>query len=76
MREMFNNPPEGNYRFLRSFESGDAADKDAWEMAVEFVKRAGGAWKITGDGIFERDFEETDKSPGAGPGPGPLFVDD
>ncbi|QSZ32945.1 hypothetical protein DSL72_002528 [Monilinia vaccinii-corymbosi] len=55
LREMFNNPPEANYRYLKTFESGDAADTDAWEMAVEFVKRAGGAWKITGDGVFERD---------------------
>ena len=73
MREMFNNPPEGNYRYLKTFESGDAADTDAWQMAVEFVKRAGGGWKITGDGVFERDTGIEDSSSGA-PNASPLLV--
>lgn len=33
MRELFGSPPNGNYKYLQSFESGDAADKDAWLMA-------------------------------------------
>lgn len=73
LREMFNNPPEANYRYLKSFESGDAADTDAWEMAVEFVKRAGGAWKITGDGVFERD-PVSEESSSDGPDVSPLSV--
>ncbi|KAF5874811.1 putative f-box domain-containing protein [Botrytis fragariae] len=76
MREMFNNPPEGNYRYLKTFESGDAADTDAWHMAVEFVKRAGGGWKITGDGVFERDTgieESSSDAPNASPFPDELY---
>ncbi|KAB8290805.1 hypothetical protein EYC80_008442 [Monilinia laxa] len=73
LREMFNNPPEANYRYLKTFESGDAADTDAWEMAVEFVKRAGGAWKITGDGVFERD-PVSEESSSDGPDVSPLSV--
>ena len=59
MRELFAAPPVDNYRFLRYFESGDAADRDAWDMAVEYVKRAGNDWKIAGDGVFVRDLKDT-----------------
>ena len=59
MRELFTVPPIDNYRFLQSFESGDAADRDAWDMAVEYVKRAGNEWKIAGDGLFVRDLDDT-----------------
>ncbi|PQE23676.1 F-box domain-containing protein [Rutstroemia sp. NJR-2017a BVV2] len=55
MRELFSQPPEGNYRHLKIFESGDAADKDAWAMAVEFVKRAGPEWRVESDGVFVKD---------------------
>ncbi|KAJ8059465.1 hypothetical protein OCU04_011127 [Sclerotinia nivalis] len=72
MREMFNDPPDANYRYLKTFESGDAADTDAWQMAVEFVKRAGGGWKITGDGIFEKDTVSEDSSSNASH-PSPPF---
>ncbi len=64
MRELFNAPPVGNYKYLQVFESGDAADKDAWDMAVEYVKRAANGWKVAGDGVFVRDTK--------GPGPGPA----
>ncbi|EDN91645.1 hypothetical protein SS1G_01049 [Sclerotinia sclerotiorum 1980 UF-70] len=74
MREMFNDPPEANYRYLKTFESGDAADTDAWQMAVEFVKRAGGGWKITGDGIFEKDVVSEDNSSNASHPSPPLSV--
>jgi hypothetical protein len=57
MRELFSSPPEGNYRYLREFESGDAADVDAWEMAVEYVKRAGGGWRVEKPGVFVKDME-------------------
>lgn len=33
MRELFGAPPTLNYKFLEEFESGDAADTDAWLMA-------------------------------------------
>jgi len=55
MRELFNAPPVNNYKHLKVFESGDAADRDAWNMAVEYVKRAGNGWEISGDGVFTRD---------------------
>ncbi|KAF8858873.1 hypothetical protein BDZ45DRAFT_689687 [Acephala macrosclerotiorum] len=55
MRELFNAPPVNNYRYLKVFESGDAADRDAWNMAVEYVKRAGNGWEVAGDGVFTRD---------------------
>jgi hypothetical protein len=57
MRELFQNPPQGNYRYLKEFESGDAADVDAWEMAVEYVKRAGGGWRVEKPGVFVKDME-------------------
>jgi hypothetical protein len=55
MRELFSQPPEGNYRHLKIFESGDAADKDAWAMAVEFIKRAGSEWRVESDGVLVKD---------------------
>ncbi len=55
MRELFSAPPVKNYKYLEVFESGDAADKDAWDMAVEYVKRAAIGWKVAGDGVFVRD---------------------
>lgn len=58
MRELFSSPPAGNYAFLKEFESGDHADEDAWEMAVEYVKRAGRGWKIEKRGVFVKDLEE------------------
>ena len=58
MRELFNAPPVGNYKYLQEFESGDAADKDAWDMAVEYVKRAAIGWKVASEGVFVRDTKE------------------
>lgn len=54
MRELFSSPPIGNFKHLKVFESGDAADKDAWNMAVEYVKRANNGWKVAEDGVFVR----------------------
>ena len=67
MRELFNSPPSGNYRYLREFESGDAADVDAWEMAVEYVKRAGGGWRVEKPGVFVKDMELAEKQKGTRP---------
>jgi hypothetical protein len=55
MRELFDTPSMQNFKLLEVFESGDAADRDAWNMAVEFVKRMAGKWEVAGDGIFVRD---------------------
>ena len=33
IRELFGAPPTRNYKFIQEFESGDAADVDAWLMA-------------------------------------------
>jgi hypothetical protein len=58
MRELFNNPPTGNFRYLKFFESGDAADRDAWNMAVEYMKRAGAGWSIESTGVFIKSATE------------------
>lgn len=65
MRELFNIPPVGNYKYLEEFESGDAADRDAWDMAVEYVKRATNEWKVASDGVFVRDTKEKATVPAA-----------
>jgi hypothetical protein len=65
MRELFNIPPPGNYKYLEEFESGDAADRDAWDMAVEYVKRATDEWKVASDGVFVRDKKEKATVPAA-----------
>ncbi|KAH9213414.1 hypothetical protein DL95DRAFT_524518 [Leptodontidium sp. 2 PMI_412] len=64
MRELFNSPPSNNYQHLKIFESGDAADRAAWGMAVEYVKRAGNGWKVGGDGVFVRRQEDIKPSEG------------
>lgn len=66
MRELFNSPPLLNYRSLEIFESGDAADTDAWQMAVEYVKRAGMGWKVAAEGILTRDPKDLFPEPGPG----------
>jgi hypothetical protein len=66
MRELFNAPPVGNYNYLLEFESGDAADKDAWDMAVEYVKRAANGWKVASEGVFVRDTKEKATATAAG----------
>ncbi|KUJ18325.1 uncharacterized protein LY89DRAFT_615017 [Mollisia scopiformis] len=55
MEQLFNAPPIGSYKYLREFESGDAADKDAWNMAVQYVQRMNGEWKVEKEGVFVRD---------------------
>jgi hypothetical protein len=66
MSELFNSPPVLNFSQLRVFESGDAADRDAWNMAAEYVKRVNSGWKVAGDGIFERDPEHLSREPPEG----------
>ncbi|EPE27347.1 hypothetical protein GLAREA_03262 [Glarea lozoyensis ATCC 20868] len=55
VRQLFNSPSRGNYKHLQVFESGDAADRDAWLMAVEYIKRAGKGWEIASEGVFVRE---------------------
>jgi len=70
MRELFHDPPTDNYQYLQIFESGDAADADAWHMAVEFVKRAGVGWEVAGDGVFTRSLEDVEAEASREPGEG------
>lgn len=58
MKELFNAPPLNNYKQLQVFESGDAADAEAWRMAVEYVKRAGNGWHVAGEGVLERNTDD------------------
>jgi len=45
---------EDNWRHLRIFESGDAADRDAWDMAVTYVRMSATDWHVERDGVFVR----------------------
>ncbi|KAK0652493.1 hypothetical protein B0T16DRAFT_454854 [Cercophora newfieldiana] len=49
---------ESNWRHLRVFESGDAADKEAWDMAVQYVRTSGADWHVESDGVFVRGPEQ------------------
>lgn len=44
--------PDNGWRALRVFESGDAADKEAWDMAVEYVRMSGTSWTVMADGVL------------------------
>ncbi|KDN66136.1 putative F-box domain-containing protein [Colletotrichum sublineola] len=55
-RELFDPDVGSPWLELQVFESGDAADKEAWEMAVQFVQFSGvQGWKVESEGIFVRD---------------------
>ncbi|KXX76613.1 hypothetical protein MMYC01_208449 [Madurella mycetomatis] len=41
-----------NWRYLREFESGDAADKEAWEMAVHYLGMSQTGWRVEREGVF------------------------
>lgn len=47
-------PRENGWRNLIVFESGDAADREAWDMAVEYVRMSGTPWNVEGDGVLVR----------------------
>lgn len=68
MRELFTEPPAGNWGRLREFQSGDAADVDAWQLAVGFVERVGG-WRVERPGVFVKNEKK-------GKGKGIAGVDD
>lgn len=42
----------GNWRHLQVFESGDAADRESWDMAVEYVRHFGAEWTVEREGVF------------------------
>lgn len=49
----------GNWETLRVFESGDAADQEAWEIAVKFLERnARRGWKVEREGVFVKCDDE------------------
>ncbi|EFQ31487.1 F-box domain-containing protein [Colletotrichum graminicola M1.001] len=55
-RELFDPDMDSPWLDLQVFESGDAADKEAWEMAVQFVQFSGvQGWKVESEGVFVRD---------------------
>jgi hypothetical protein len=64
MRELFNVPQIGNFQYLTEFESGDSADEDAWQMAVEYVKRSRRGWRVDRRGVFVKDAPTGDRSDG------------
>ncbi|ROV88965.1 hypothetical protein VMCG_10141 [Cytospora schulzeri] len=52
----------GNWRQLQEFESGDAADRESWDMAVEYVRQFGAEWRVEREGVFiKRQPGEEDK---------------
>lgn len=61
MRELFRETPTGHYKSLKVFESGDAADRDSWELAVRFVQTLASGWKVAGDGVFVKDTKEEEE---------------
>lgn len=46
------NGKESNWLHLQEFESGDAADKEAWDMAVQFVCMSGTDWHVEREGVL------------------------
>lgn len=55
MGKLFGSPTSSNYKHLRVFESGDAADRTSWLLAANHVQQNDGGWKVVGDGILARD---------------------
>ena len=75
MRELFdpttnasagggNGNGNGNWALLREFESGDAADREAWEMAVQYIRLSEGDWRVERDGVFVRRDDDDDDDGG------------
>jgi hypothetical protein len=75
MRELFADPDTDSddddsdagrangWKELSVFESGDAADQEAWEMACVYVRMSGAPWSVEGDGILVRR-SRSDGQPG------------
>ncbi|KAI0003906.1 hypothetical protein F4779DRAFT_601171 [Xylariaceae sp. FL0662B] len=60
MRELTAIPkPRGNWATLQVFESGDTADREAWERTVEFIQVSGiKDWKVEREGVLVRQSED------------------
>ncbi|KAK3936453.1 hypothetical protein QBC46DRAFT_419216 [Diplogelasinospora grovesii] len=54
MADKDDDAPGSNWRHLRTFTSGDAADEEAWDMAVHYVRTSRSGWRVEGNGIFVR----------------------
>ncbi|ETS81155.1 hypothetical protein PFICI_06157 [Pestalotiopsis fici W106-1] len=58
--------PQGNWGTLKVFESGDAADRESWNMAVEFLKQSEITnWVVERDGSLVKVGEDGDDKPAA-----------
>ncbi|KAF7561283.1 hypothetical protein G7046_g2861 [Stylonectria norvegica] len=56
MRQIFAPEPNKAWPKLRVFESGDAADVEAWDLAVQYVEASGlEGWKVESEGVIVRD---------------------
>ncbi|KAL3300761.1 F-box domain-containing protein [Colletotrichum asianum] len=72
-RELFDPDPDSPWLELKTFESGDAADREAWEMAVQFVQFSGvQGWKVESEGVFVREGNESGPILGMSQLPGQL----
>ncbi|KAI1778478.1 hypothetical protein F4818DRAFT_406187 [Hypoxylon cercidicola] len=55
----FDDGNPGNWATLRIFESGDSADKESWDMAVQFVEDSEiEGWKVEREGVFVKHDED------------------
>lgn len=54
----------GNWRHLQVFESGDAADRESWDMAVEYVRHLGAEWRVEREGVFVKRQPGEDENDG------------
>ncbi|KAB5554441.1 F-box domain-containing protein [Coniochaeta sp. 2T2.1] len=49
--------PDNGWNTLKVFESGDAADREAWHMAVEYVRASRTPWTVMADGVLVKGGE-------------------
>ncbi|KAK4151382.1 hypothetical protein C8A00DRAFT_17197 [Chaetomidium leptoderma] len=47
--------PRNHWLFLRKFETGDFADLEAWENAVQLVQMSQTGWRVEREGIFVKE---------------------
>jgi hypothetical protein len=59
--------PQGSWEGLKVFESGDAADKESWNMAVDFLKRSNITnWIVETDGVLVKIGEKDESTQTSG----------
>ncbi|KAI1336660.1 hypothetical protein F5Y15DRAFT_426856 [Xylariaceae sp. FL0016] len=62
MRELAS--PVGNWAALRVFESGDASDREAWDMVVQTLEDSGtNAWRVEREGVLVRRADGEEETP-------------